>query len=307
MLATRTKVAVLCGGPSPEHEVSLASGENVLRNLDSRRFVAEKIVIDKSGKFPIPLEGLKKFDLAFLAMHGPFGEDGTIQAILESLGVLYTGSGVAASILGMDKVASKRLFAAAGFNIAPFQVTENLKDLFKIAKVFGFPLIVKPSNQGSSIGVSLVEKSGELAGAFDKASFYGPVIAEKFIRGREIQAGILGDEALPLVEIKPKRKFFDYEAKYDPSLSEEITPALVDQKMTERIQDIALGVFKLLGCRHFGRVDLFYSDEGEVIVSEINTIPGLTENSLFPKATAAAGLAFLQVLEKIIDLALAKR
>jgi len=304
MSVSKIKIAVLCGGPSSEYNVSLASGENVIKNLNPAFFKTKKIVIDRNGKSPIKFKDLTKFDLAFIAMHGPFGEDGTIQAIFEQLHVPYTGSGVSASILGMDKIASKNLFSAAGFNLAPFRVVVNQDELKEASSRFGFPLIVKPFNQGSSVGVSLVEVPAELGDAFSCAVAYGPVLAEKYIRGREIQAGILGGEPLPLVEIRPKRKFFDYEAKYDPALSEEITPAPLDKKTTTKIQEVALASFRLLGCRHFGRVDLFLSDEGEIIVSEINTIPGLTENSLFPKEARAAGIEFSELVDRIVRMAL---
>jgi len=300
----RKKIAVLMGGPSPEYNVSLSSGDNVVANLDRKIFEVYPIVVGRDGSFPIPPEKLRKFELAFLAMHGPFGEDGTIQAILEEIGLPYTGSRVAASRLAMDKISSKNLFLKHKIQTTPFKVVESTEDLSDAARKFGFPVVIKPAAQGSSVGVSIVPDSNGLAEALAGASEFGSVIVEKHVDGKEIQAGILGEERLPLIEIRPKRFFFDYEAKYTPGLSEEITPAPLDEETTERIQQTALRTFNLLGCRHFGRVDLFLTDNGEVLVSEVNTIPGLTKNSLFPKEAAAAGITAPELFERIIDLAL---
>lgn len=300
----KKKVTVLMGGPSPEHEVSISSGNNVVENLDRIRFDASPVVIGKDGSFPLSLDGLSKFDVAFLALHGPFGEDGTIQAILEQIGLPYTGSAVAASRLGMDKVASKILFQMKGIPTPEFGVVGSVGELAATAELYGYPLVVKPSNQGSSVGVSIVHDPSALKTAFGSASQFGPVIAERYIEGREIQAGILGDEPLPLIEILPKKEFFDYEAKYSPGLAEEVTPAPLNKETTEKIQKLGLKAFRGLGCRGFGRVDLFLRDDGEIFVSEVNTTPGLTKNSLFPKEAVAGGITFPELLERIIDLAL---
>ncbi len=300
----RKKVVVLMGGPSPEHEVSISSGNNIVENLDQARFEVSPMVVGKDGSFPVPLDQLSQFDVAFLALHGPFGEDGTIQAILEQVKLPYTGSAVAASRLGMDKIASKILFLMKGIPTPEFKVVGKEEELTKIAQLYGYPLVVKPSNQGSSVGVSIVRDPSKLATAFASASRFGSVIAERYIKGREIQSGILGDEPLPLIEISSKKEFFDYEAKYSSGLAEETTPALLDKEVTEEIKKLGLQAFRALGCRGFGRVDLFLQEDGEIFVSEVNTIPGLTENSLFPKEAAAAGIAFPELLERIIDLAL---
>jgi D-alanine-D-alanine ligase len=302
----KKKIAVLMGGPSPEYDVSLSSGNNVAESLDRNLFKVSHVVIGKDGSFPIPLDELSKFDVAFLALHGPFGEDGAIQAILERVGLCYTGSGVGASRLGMDKIASKMLFRMKGIPTPEFKVVGNMSELSRTAKLFGLPLVVKPSNQGSSVGVSIVLDSSMLEEAFESASRFGPVIVERYIKGREIQAGILGGEPLPLIEIRSKKEFFDYEAKYSPGLARETTPAPLDTKTTRKIQEMGLRVFKEIGCRGFGRVDLFLEDNGEILVSEVNTIPGLTKSSLFPKEAAAGGISFPELLEKIIDLALSE-
>ena len=299
----KKKIAVLMGGPSPEYEVSLQSGENVIRNLDRKNFDVSGILVSKDGRFPTPLKSLRKFDLAFIAMHGPFGEDGTIQTILDEIGVAYTGSESAASRLGMDKIASKNLFIKKGIPTPDFRVVENVGEIKEAAESFGLPLMIKPSNQGSSVGVGIVRTPADFSKAFAKAARFGPVIAEKFVQGKEIQAGILGESPLPLIEIRPQNEFFDYAAKYTPDLSEEITPAPLDEKTTKRIQQLALAAFRILGGRHFGRVDLFLTEDGTALVSEVNTIPGLTENSLFPKEAAAAGITAPELFGRIIELA----
>jgi D-alanine-D-alanine ligase len=301
----KKKIAVLMGGPSPEYEVSLQSGENVIRNLDRSKFDISGIVVSKDGRFPVPPRSLRKFDLAFIAMHGPFGEDGTIQAILDEIGVVFTGSEAAASRLGMDKIASKNIFIKEGIPTADFRVVESVGGIKDPAESFGLPLMIKPSNQGSSVGVSIVRTPADFPKAFAEAARFGPVIAEKFVQGKEIQAGILEEKLLPLIEIRPRNEFFDYAAKYTPNLSEEITPAPLDEQTTKRIQQLAIRAFKILGCRHLGRVDLFLTEDGTALVSEVNTIPGLTENSLFPKEAAAAGIPAPELFEKIIGLALA--
>lgn len=299
----KKKIAVLMGGPSPEYEVSLQSGENVIRNLNRNKFDVSGIVVNQDGQFPIPPQSPRKFDLAFIAMHGPFGEDGTIQKILDEIGMAYTGSGATVSQLGMDKIASKNLFLKEGIPTPDFMVVGSVGGIKDAAESFGLPLMIKPSNQGSSVGVNLVRTPSEFSKSFAETARFGPVIAEKFVKGREIQAGILGENALPLIEIRPQNEFFDYAAKYTPGLSEEITPAPLDEKTTKRIQQLALAAFQILGGRHFGRVDLFLTEEGKTLVSEINTIPGLTENSLFPKEATAAGISSSELFERIIELA----
>lgn len=315
----KLKVAVLCGGPSPEHEVSLASGEKVFNALDRTRFESGLIVWGREIASPLTPDEFKRFDLIFIVMHGPFGEDGTVQAFLELLGIPYTGSGVAASRLGMDKVASKLLFRSAGIptpdyivlNGGPLgtqKVTKEVEQGLRALEEVGLPCVVKPSAQGSSVGVSIVRRKRDFKKAFAEAArFDGRVIVERYIKGREINCGILGNQEtvpLPLIEIVPKKEFFDYEAKYDPTLAKEITPAPLDRGTTRKIQETAIKAYQALGCRGFSRVDMFLEEGGKIYVSEVNTIPGLTENSLLPKEARAAGIEFPQLLEMIIDFAL---
>lgn len=321
----RLKVAVLCGGPSPEHEVSLASGKKIFNVLDRDKFEPELIIWERDDTPPVSGEEFRRFDLVFIAMHGPFGEDGTVQAFFELLDVPYTGSGVAASRLGMDKVASKLFFRSAGIPTPENKAAERVEQGFRALEVVGLPCVVKPSAQGSSVGVSIVRRRREFKEAFSKAiKFDGRAIVERYIEGREINAGILGNQkpiALPLIEIVPKREFFDYEAKYgslaalenhvpsraqgyDPALAEEITPAPLDRKITKEMQEMAVRAYQALGCCGFARVDMLLEEGGRIYVLEVNTIPGLTKNSLLPKEARAAGIKFPQLLEMIIDFAL---
>lgn len=299
------KIAVLCGGPSPEYDISLGSADTVLTNLDDRRFKAEKIIVGRDGSFPVKPEKFKsRFDVVFLAMHGPFGEDGTIQEILEGVGLPYTGSQVAASRLGMDKIASKKLFAQNDISTPRFKLLNSAAELADASRLIGFPLVIKPSNQGSSVGVTIVRDSQDFEKAFKTAARFGPVIAEEFIEGRELTVGILIDRALPVVEIKPRREFFDYLAKYEEGLAEEIVPAQIGDRATQRACQSALAAFELLGCRGFARVDMFLRSDGEILVTEVNTIPGLTESSLFPKEVKAQGIALSDAFVAIINEAL---
>lgn len=307
----KTEIAVLCGGPSSEHEVSLASGKNVFGSLDRNKFNPELVIWERSDSPPLSLEEFKSFDVIFIVMHGPFGEDGTVQAFLELIGVPYTGSGVAASRLGMDKVASKLLFQATGIPIPEYRVAGGIKRGWVVLEEIGFPCVIKPSAQGSSVGVSIAKREEDFAEAFDKAVvFDGRVIIERYIKGREFSCGILGNgnpAALPLVEVIPEGDFFNYEAKYDLGMAEEITPARLDRGMTRVMQRLAIKVYKILGCCGLGRVDMLLSESGIPYVLEINTIPGMTEASLLPKEAGAAGIGFSQLVEKIINLALERR
>lgn len=331
----KLNVAIIMGGISSEREVSLASGRNVFRVLkSSKKYFPISIEIEKNGKWvsgknkvflnPKSLKvGDQKVNVCFIALHGPYGEDGTIQGLLEMFKIPYTGSGVLASALGIDKLASKRIFKASGLPIAKFKevyfdkyIKSPEKIIASIIRLFGNVFVIKPKTQGSSIGVSIIRLRSRLKGenqvkkALKEAFKYDEVILiEEYIKGREIQVGILGNKnliALPPIKIISKRNFFDYQAKYDSDLAEEIVPAKIDEKETFLVQNLALGAYKSLGCKGFARVDMFLNTRGKVLVSEVNTIPGLTKNSLFPKEAKAAGIEFLELAEKIIDLALEK-
>src|SRR3989344_4880306 len=301
----KVKVAVLMGGKSQEHEISLISGREVAKNLNPKKYIVTRIVIPKTG-FDIFLPTkLKGADLVFIALHGPNGEDGTIQGFLELLGIPYTGSGILASTIGMDKIYSRKIFTQLGLNTPNYVLISkegkslNLKNL-------KFPLFIKPSDQGSSVGVSKAKNIKELKLGLKEAFKYSQsAIVEEYLQGIEVTGAVLGNnnpKALPLIEIVPKKDFFDFEAKYEPSLTDEIVPARISKSLTKKAQSAALEAYKSIGCRGFGRVDMIIKGE-KVYVLEINTIPGLTPVSLFPKAAKAAGISYSQLLDKIIDYA----
>jgi len=252
-------------------------------------------------------------DVAFLALHGRYGEDGTIQGTLDLLGVPYVGSGTLASALAMDKVMAKKVLAADGVPVPRGLVVERAAfraapeaEAARAAAAF-LPAVTKPARQGSSIGMSLVEHSGEMRAALEKGFAHDArVLVEERLLGTELTVGVLGNAelvALPVVEIVPRKKFFDYEAKYDPELTDEICPARIPRDATERAQDLALRSHRALGCRGLSRVDMMLTATGPVVL-EVNTMPGMTVNSLLPKAAKAAGISFPELLDRLVRLAL---
>ncbi|MDR7419972.1 MAG: D-alanine--D-alanine ligase [Armatimonadota bacterium] len=313
MTSTRVRVGVLMGGPSPEHDISLASGQRVVDALDPARFEAVPLVIPRRGAWFPPLD----LDVAFVALHGPYGEDGTIQGLLEFAGIPYTGSGVLASALAMDKRRSRQMFGFHGIPTPGYLAVERAgiparraSLIAEIRQTLGFPCVIKPNAQGSSIGVRIVHDPAELEPALDEAfTLDETVLIEEYLRGTELTCAILDNldrgtpVALPLIEIVPKREFFNYEAKYTPGAAEEICPARVPAGAVWRAQSAAVRAYRVLGCAGFGRVDLFVR-EADVVVLEVNTIPGLTEGSLFPKAAQAAGLGFAALVERLVEAAL---
>jgi D-alanine-D-alanine ligase len=300
------------GGPSPEHDVSMGSGRQVMDGVDRDRYEPIALEVPRAGRWLPPLD----LDVAFIAMHGPFGEDGTIQGLLEFAGIPYVGSGVLASALAMDKRRARQMMAQNGVPVPGYMVVRrdefaaresSLAD--EIHQTLAYPCVVKPNAQGSSIGVSVVRAPEHLGPALDLAfSLDDIIVIEEQLRGTELTCAILEDAegyptALPLVEIVPKREFFDYEAKYTPGASEEICPARVPWASVWRAQSAALRAYRTLGCADFGRVDLFVR-EADVVVLEVNTLPGLTTGSLFPKAAAAAGITFPTLIDRLLQAAL---
>ena len=304
------KIGVLMGGSSSEREISLKSGKAVYDALSSlgQDVVAIDIKTDDPGE-NVRLLSSKGIDCAFLALHGRFGEDGTIQVILENMKIPYTGSGVLASKLAMDKVSSREIFkkgnllvpASKIINKASYQSAAGLKlDL-------GDHLVVKPATQGSSIGLSIIDKRQGLDAALDLAfKFDDRAIVEEYIKGREMTVGILNDSALPVIEIIPKHAFFDFEAKYKAGLTEYVVPAKIDKKTAKKIQASALSAHKLLGCFGCSRVDLILDEKGLVFVLEVNTIPGMTSTSLLPKAAGQMNIKFEDLCMRLIKLAYEK-
>lgn len=302
------RIGVLMGGLSAEREVSLRSGGAVVAALQSRGY--EVVPIDVARNVADQLREAE-IDVAFIALHGPFGEDGTIQGLLEFLNIPYTGSGVLPSALAMDKTAAKKIFTYEGLPTAPFREidADDPDGVSKVLAELGLPLVVKAPTQGSSIGVYIVEREDELASRIREAAAFGSrVLVEKFIEGPELTAAVLGNAepvVLPLIEIVSATGKYDYESKYTPGLSDHLIPPRVAPETQEQVKDVALRAYKALGCRGFARVDFILSDDGPFIL-EINTIPGLTDVSLFPDAARAAGLEFTDLIERILQLAQGK-
>jgi len=296
------KIAVLAGGPSNEREISLRSGKAVYKAL--KNTVSEIEFLDVSENAERDIRKLR-IDTAFIALHGRFGEDGAIQRILEKLGVSYTGSGVLASQLALDKIASRKIFERKNIPVPEYRI---FKKNAKNKPAIRFPVVVKPQFEGSSIGLSIVDKEGSLKPALKRASKYGKLlIVEEFIKGREITVGILGTNALPPLEIIPKRSFYDFFAKYKSRDTQYLVPAPLPKRAFKRAKDLALSAHNALGCRGFSRVDMRLAEDGEFYVLEVNSIPGLTAKSLLPKAAAFLGISFKDLCIKILNEAFKKR
>lgn len=293
------KVAVLLGGRSGEREVSLNSGGAVLAALLRRGVDAH--AFDPAER---PLHDLEGFDRVFIALHGRYGEDGTIQGALELMEIPYTGSGVMASSLGMDKWRTKLLWRAAGVVTPDFALVDADSDFAAIEKKLGLPLFVKPANEGSSIGISKVKQSGQLQQAYELAAKSDPlVIAEQFVGGGEYTVGILGDQALPVIRIVPANEFYDYEAKYLRDDTQYLCPCGLAPEKEVQIQAEALQAFRTVGGRGWGRVDFLMDEAGRHYFLEVNTSPGMTDHSLVPMAAKAAGISFDELVVKILEAA----
>jgi D-alanine-D-alanine ligase len=293
------KIAVLMGGPGSEREVSLATGRGIAKAL--RSLAIEVVDVDvRDENFELPAD----VDLAFIALHGTFGEDGQVQKILEDREVAYTGEGVKGSEVAFDKIRSKQRFREHGVTTPAWEVIEHQQ-----RPTIPLPIVVKTPRQGSTVGVYIVRKESELESALIKAAKYDrQVLIETFVPGRELTIGILGDQALPILEIIPKGGFYDFTNKY-PFLNpqsgggaEHICPAKIDKKKTQEIQELALRAHQALGLEVYSRVDVILPESDEPNVLEANTIPGMTEASLLPEAAAAAGINYIDLCLRIIEL-----
>jgi D-alanine-D-alanine ligase len=294
-------VLVLLGGKSPEREISIRSGKEVSRALTKCGYKVIELDPSDDSFHQKMLEIKDKIDVVFIALHGAGGEDGSIQGYLETLGLPYTGSKVLASSLAMNKIYAKRIFLLNGIPTPPFEVITKNKKI----KHLSFPVVVKPSTLGSTIGVSIVRNKKELMPALKKAFQYdNEIIVEKYIKGKEITAGILNNKVLPLIEIVPVSSFYDYKSKYTPGMAKHIIPPRISEMEKRKIQEIALKAHKSLNCTGATRVDMILSEEGEVFVLEVNTIPGLTPISLLPEAARAAGISFEKLIKIMIKDAL---
>lgn len=315
-------VVVLMGGVSPEREISLRSGNAVAKALADAGFSVSCIDV-KDEK--IDELDQRERDVAFIALHGYFGEDGGVQQLLESKGIPYTGSGVQASKLAMDKLATKICFVEAGLKTPDYVTVTEFQELNEIQHEimrFGLPVVLKPTRNGSSIGISIVKDIGGLQMGLKKAFEFGyEVLIEKYIKGRELTVGILDDRALPVIEIRPAMEFFNYEAKYKDNRTEylivektadendnesgnaHLRAGVLPSSLYAEAQELALHAHRVLGCRGFSRVDMLLDGMNALYLLEVNTIPGFTEKSLLPKAAKAAGISFSSLCEKIVDLA----
>jgi D-alanine-D-alanine ligase len=293
------KVAVLFGGDSAEREVSLHSGARVLDAL--RRQGVDAQAFDPAER---ELGELKAFGRAFIVLHGRHGEDGTVQGALELMGVPYTGSGVMASAVGMDKWRTKLLWRSAGLPVPDFVMLDEYSDFAAAEARLGLPLFVKPACEGSSIGVVKVKENGRLREAWTEAARYGSmVIAERAVMAGEYTAAILGDEALPIIRIEPAAEFYDYEAKYLRDDTRYLCPCGLPEAREEDLRAQALAAFRVLGCRGWGRVDFLMDEEGGAYFLEVNTSPGMTGHSLVPMAARVAGLSYEQLVMRVLSLA----
>jgi len=327
---SRVHVAVLMGGPSPEHEVSLASGDGVVNALDRERFDVTGVVITRDASWvladgeslpvweAVPRLKALGVEVAFIALHGRWGEDGKIQGFLDVLGLPYTGSGCAASALAMDKVRCKAVVQAQGIRVAGHVALDRATWAVdsgmvtsEVTRAFGFPCVVKPASQGSSVAIGIVHTAAEFGPAIEAAfAVEDYVMIEAFVTGKEVTCAVLDAEPtghvrpLPVTEICPKSAtWFDYNAKYTPGATEEITPAPIGAALTMEVQDMAAQVHDMIGCSGWSRSDFILGPDGPVWL-EVNTVPGLTETSLYPQACAAAGIDYSTMVGMFVDDAL---
>lgn len=343
MKRQKLRIIVLMGGPSAEHDISLRTGQQILRTFDAKRYTATPVIITKKGEWIMRPGGrqhtmlktknmvsqarvltslAKKADMVFIALHGTFGEDGTIQSLLGGFGIPYTGSGILASALGMDKIRSSRIFRDAGMNVPALHVVsaDMIKRMHKrqtqaIVREFALPLVVKPSDQGSSVGVSIVQKAKDIPIAIAVAKKYSPnIIIQKFIKGREVTCAVIDriekgkriTFALPPMEILPRLSaFYDYQSKYAEAGSDHlIPPPHMSEAIIKTIQDTAQNAHTLIGCSGMSRSDFILDDNDKLHILEINTIPGMTSTSLLPQAAQHIGIEFSELLHCIVESAL---
>ena len=311
-MTSKLTIALLSGGASSEREVSLNSGDQVYEALNKARYDIRRY--DPTTDLLRLVNDAPSIDAALIILHGAFGEDGTVQGLLDLLGIPYQGSGVLGSALAMNKLAAKQLYERAGLPIPPYVVSRRSEgiDPEDVVSRLGLPLVVKPVVGGSSVGITIVRHTEMLRKAVEAGWEHDPaVLIETFISGIEITGGVIGNEtleALPLIEIIPdkSREFFDYTAKYTPGVSEEICPARIDPELTAEAQRLALQAHRTLFCRGYSRTDMMLRGR-DIFILETNTIPGMTATSLLPRAARTAGYSFGRLLDRLIELSLEGR
>ena len=292
------KVAVLFGGNSAEREVSIMSGSGVLEALRSRGVDAYAFDPSEQPLFALTTQG---FERCFIALHGPFGEDGTLQGALETLGLPYTGSGVMACALAMDKWRTKLIWQACGLPITTHEILTADSDWHAVIAKLGLPLFVKPALEGSSLGITKVKRLEDLPKAYEDAARYkGVVLAEKFIDGPEYTAGVLGDQVLPIIRIVPATEFYDYQAKYFRDDTQFLIPSGLGEAREADIKTIVVRAMQALGCTGWGRCDFMVDADGSMALLEVNTSPGMTSHSLVPTAARAVGMDYAELCWQIL-------
>ncbi len=294
----KKRIGVLMGGLSAEREVSLASGAAVLKALLEQGYDAVAIDMGRDLAQVLVKEGV---EIAFICLHGRYGEDGAVQGLLEVMGIPYTGAGVLASALAMNKIYAKRMFQASGLTVAPYQVLRRGDSFDPAVAGFYLPVVVKPSQEGSSVGVTIVRRPEDIDKALETAFAYdAEALVERFIKGREIQVGILDERALGAIEIVPKKEFYDYEAKYTDGMAEHIYPAPLPACLYRKVLEEGERAHAALGCCGYSRVDFLVTEEGECFILEVNTLPGMTALSLLPEIARGAGIGFGELVERIV-------
>jgi D-alanine-D-alanine ligase len=293
------KVGVIMGGISSEREISLQSGESIVNNIDKEKYEVVPIIIDKKEDI---LNKVKGIDFALLALHGQFGEDGTVQAVLQTMGIPYSGCGPLSSAACMDKDMTKNLLKAANIRTASWiNLRKGEKIDYNKIKELGYPVVVKPTHGGSSVATFIVKDEKDIAISVEEAyKWDNEVMIEKFIKGDEITCPILGDEMFPVLAIKPNAEFFDFTAKYENGGADEFVIEL-EEKLHKEVEKMALATYRALKCEVYSRVDMIITEDGIPYILEVNTLPGMTSNSLFPKSAAGRDIAFNQLLELIIE------
>ena len=293
------RVAVLMGGVSAERDVSLRSGAAVLAALRHKGVNATGIDVTPENLVDSLGQG---FDRAFNILHGRWGEDGVVQGVLDTLSLPYTGSGVLGSALAMDKIRTKQVWQAIGLATPKFKVIKNANDLPGLVRALGLPLFLKPSREGSSVGVGKVLQERDLESAYRATAAIGDeVIAEQFMAGAELTVGILGGDALPVVRMSAAGEFYDYQAKYESNTTEYFCPAGLSPQLEQEVRQLAVAAFDAVGCRHWGRVDVMLNDQDQPMLLEVNPIPGMTDLSLVPMAAAEIGLSFADLVWQILE------
>jgi D-alanine-D-alanine ligase len=294
------KIGVLYGGLSAEREVSLKSGAAVHQALVAQGYNAIAIDVGRDLADVLKREAI---EAAFIALHGRYGEDGCVQGLLELLQIPYTGSGVLPSALAMHKLYSKQAFAASGILTAPFRCFRAGETVALPGLPFGLPVVVKPVQEGSSVGVSIVKEEAQLAAAVEEAFRHDDeILVEQYVKGQEVQVGILDGAPIGAIEIVPKNEFYDFEAKYTDGMAEHVFPARLEPSLYEKAQQVGLAAHRSLGCKGYSRVDLLVTETGDCYVLEVNTLPGMTALSLLPEIAAkGAGLSFEALVSRIIE------